>query len=207
MPRCWDPPWCLFNMIRKKGAKERRILLFISIPQAAKSKLQLPLRKNRGTSSKLLTHRSGCGYLTSTSAHLWSAQSPWEYRVSPHRQKGAIPPISEDLQLPSHGHTQSKAKFRVPCWGQWTGPGRGWNLSAVHKVLQENSGYSILLLGSEFQSYLARHCVPSSPGSLLRTKPLDLPLLTSSSSFRKLLMVTRSVSLSWLYPKFCFQSC
>lgn len=40
-------------MIRKKRAKERHILLFISIPQAAESKLQLPLRKNRGTSSKL----------------------------------------------------------------------------------------------------------------------------------------------------------
>ena len=53
MPRCWDPPWCLFNMIRKKGPKERHILLFISIPQAAESKLQLPLRKSRSTSSKL----------------------------------------------------------------------------------------------------------------------------------------------------------
>ena len=40
-------------MIRKKGPKERHILLFISIPQAAESKLQLPLRKSRSTSSKL----------------------------------------------------------------------------------------------------------------------------------------------------------
>lgn len=73
-------------------------------------------------------------------------------------------------------------------------------------VLQKNSGYSILLLGSEFQSYLATYCILSSPGSLLRTKSLDLPLLASSPSFRTLLMVTRSVSPSWLYPKFCFQS-
>lgn len=63
-------------------------------------------------------------------------------------------------------------------------------------VLQKNSGYSILLLRSEFQSYLATYCILSSPGSLLRTKPLYLLLLTSSPSFRTLLMVTKSVSPS-----------
>lgn len=40
-------------MIRKKGPEERHVLLFISMPQAAESKLHLPLRKSGSISSKL----------------------------------------------------------------------------------------------------------------------------------------------------------
>ena len=192
-------------MIRKKGPEERHVLLFISIPQAAESKLQLPLRKSGNISSKLPDPQK------------WM----WLLDVD----QGS-PVVTEPLGIPCSftpaKRCNSSSIGGSPASKQWKHSKKSQIQSSLVRSMNwpgtrmkpvnhtHGSAGRLRLLGSSpwigIPKLLATHCILSSPGSLLRTKPLDLTFLTSSLSFRTLPMVIRSVSPSRFYPKFCFQS-